>query len=317
MFKTFSYSQTLWQKFHHIYSQKLYRCIVAPNANFYLKPNDIISLRPTLLGYHEPHLEKLIKNLTPKYGDFLLDLGANVGLTSALVGKNFKTIDCVEPNEIVVNILKSNLALNIPKSNYQIHQIALGTKNETLNLTIPTDNFGGAFLNNKQNNKNNDRKPFPISKKSTQIKTKVKVKSAQIWMKNYFATISKLKYKKGIIKIDVEGYETPIIKAIIQNLPKNMSIVMITENWFKQFKPENYPATHHDINWFYIHKKKRYLHSIPFKLLGLSSSYKHELRPLTSQTNSPTTSSAKSQAKPKNPQPHDTPPSPTLPRPKP
>ena len=53
-----------------------------------LLPNDIISHRPTLFGMYEPHIEALITK-RPRRGDFLLDIGANIGMTSALVGRWF------------------------------------------------------------------------------------------------------------------------------------------------------------------------------------------------------------------------------------
>ena len=53
----------------------------------------------------------------------ILDLGANIGLTSALVRKRFKRIDCVEPNELVFNILKTNLALHLAPETYHCHLI--------------------------------------------------------------------------------------------------------------------------------------------------------------------------------------------------
>ena len=62
------------------------------NANYYLKPTDIISHRPTLFGYHEPHLEGLFELVSKTHNDFLLDIGANVGLSSVICGANFTEI---------------------------------------------------------------------------------------------------------------------------------------------------------------------------------------------------------------------------------
>ena len=33
--------------------------MIAKDANVYLKPNEVISHRPTLFGMHEPHIETL------------------------------------------------------------------------------------------------------------------------------------------------------------------------------------------------------------------------------------------------------------------
>ena len=222
-FHSFSFFEKLW----FIYSQRIHKKLVNKNANFYLKPNDIISHRPTLFGYHESLIEKLIEKTSADHPHFFLDLGANIGLTSSLVGNSFQRVDCVEPNELVFNILKTNLAINLKTNNYHCHMIGLGQKNETLNLMVPKDNFGGAFIE-----KNNDI----VSIKQTEL-------------------------SEDFLQVQVK--------------------IMNSENWFEHFPIKKFTSSTHKLSWNYFKKKKRLLHSIPFKLLGLSSSYRHELEELT------------------------------------
>ncbi|MGB1826563.1 MAG: hypothetical protein ACPHLN_08970, partial [Candidatus Puniceispirillaceae bacterium] len=87
MFERVRHRQTFFGKLWYIYGQRLHRWMIAKDANVYLKPNDIISHRPTLFGMHEPHIEALITEASATHGDFLLDIGANIGMTSALVGR--------------------------------------------------------------------------------------------------------------------------------------------------------------------------------------------------------------------------------------
>ena len=146
MFERVRHKQTFFGKLWYIYGQRLHRLMIAKNANVFMKPTDIISHRPTLFGMHEPHIEKLIAEAALTNGDFLIDLGANIGMTSALAGHHFTRVDCVEPNELVVNILKTNLAMNLPTTDHEVHAIGLGKEDGVLKLRVPADNFGGAYV---------------------------------------------------------------------------------------------------------------------------------------------------------------------------
>ena len=164
MFDELKYSQHFWEKFWYIFGLRFYRKIVSQKANFFLKPNDIISGRPTLFGYHEPHVEKFISFAAQNDNDFFLDIGANIGLTSSLVGNNFKRVDCIEPNPLIFNILKTNIALNLNGTEYHLHPVGLGHADAELTLKVPYDNFGGAFL--EQDNKLTQ---FFLEKKKIQL----------------------------------------------------------------------------------------------------------------------------------------------------
>lgn len=278
-----SHSFTFLEKIWFIYSQRIHKFLINDKANFFLKPNDIISYRPTLFGYHELLIEKLIDKANAEYSDFFLDLGANIGLTSSLVGNNFKRVDCVEPNELVFNILKTNLAMNLNLPTVQCHMVGLGKKDEKLKLVIPKDNFGGAFIS-KDNNILSIKDEAP----STEfLEVQVQIKNSKNWLKTYFSEMKNNKLTRGIIKIDVEGYEEIIFDNIVSTLPKNFEVIVIMENWFECFPVNKFKSDKHSFSWYYLKKKKRLFHSLPFKLLGLSSSYRHELVDLRETSTNP------------------------------
>jgi len=290
MFEHVRHQQGFLEKLWFIYGQRLHRWMISKHAHFYLKPNDIISHRPALFGFHEPHIEKLIKASARNYGDFLIDLGANIGLISALTGQSFKRVDCVEPNGLVANILKTNLALNLSDTNYHIHQIGLGHKQEVLRLKIPVDNFGGAFV--EQNNPQFDQNKKSAlldqrDKKSGFYEADIKIEPAGDWLEKIFAAYHKNQFYNGVIKIDVEGYEEIIFSQIIEKLPEDFSVIIIMENWFDHFPVSKFISDTHDIEWFYFKKTRRFFHSIPFKLLGLSSSYEQTIEQLMDTTPHP------------------------------
>ena len=210
-------------------------------------------------------------------------MGANIGQTSSLVGNSFQRVNCVEPNKLVFNILKTNLAINLKTDNYHCHMIGLGQKDETLNLIVPKDNFGGAFIE-----KNNDivsTKQSELSKDFLELQ--VKAMNSKNWLQNYFSIMENHKLTKGVVKIDVEGYEGIIFESLLASLPKNFELLIIMENWFEHFPIKKFTSSTHKLSWYYFKKKKRLLHSIPFKLLGLSSSYRHELEELTEFSKNP------------------------------
>jgi len=283
---SFSFQQTTSQKLRHIYKQRLYNWLVDRRANMFMKPTDIISIRPTVLGYHEPYLEAFIRSCTPKYSDFFLDIGANIGLSTIAVGQKFRKIDCVEPNPLLLNVLRTNLAINNLCNRINIHPIGLGERDQKMEMCVPHDNFGGGFLpnGNAYNDVSNaiSMRGNCITKNQT-----VEIRSAQNWFDCLFSTYINSGLNNGVIKIDVEGYEKIIFEALLSKLPTKMGVVVVMENFLDRFNGDQFTSKDHHLDWFYLAKIHRPVASIPFKLLGLSSSYRHELKPLTPNTKNP------------------------------
>ena len=120
------YQQGVLHKLFYRQAQSIHKFLIRKSGNYYLKPNDIISHRPTLFGYHEPHLETLFYQLSKTHDDFLIDIGANIGMTTVMVGHPFKSIHCVEPNTIISKILNVNVSLADMANKTTIHEIGLG-----------------------------------------------------------------------------------------------------------------------------------------------------------------------------------------------
>ena len=263
--------------------------MIAKDANVYMKPNDIISHRRTLFGMHEPHIEALIIEASATHGDFLLDIGANIGMTSALVERRFVRVDCVDPNGLVVNILKTNLAMNLSATEHEVHALGFGKEDGVLTLRVPPDNFGGAYLEDGKPQFDGEtvaRHSNQFSDRSDHLALDVVIREAGKWLDGRFAALREADLSKGVIEIDVEGYEEVIFGKIIETLPDNFSAVVAMENWFDRFPVSRFSSARHSLAWHYVRKRKRILHSIPFKLLGLSSSYDQVVAPLHDDTKS-------------------------------
>ncbi len=229
--------------FHHSYSNLEFlgirkKCVqfesITKNAaNLFVKGGDGISRNPLVFGRYEVDTEELIKAYrTNGYNNFLLDFGANIGLTSCLAGDGFDKIFCFEPNPQVFRILQTNVEITFGIDHeVTLNNFGLGDGNKQLELTIPKNNFGGAYL--KEGNtystevllgKDNIKDP---SKAYNYLN--VTIKDSKTHLNELFS--NKIPSgSRGVIKIDVEGYEPYILKAIAETLPPENSVAIIFEN---------------------------------------------------------------------------------------
>lgn len=191
----------------------------------YLKYNDNITDVWYTSGDYERHINSSIDYYAKKgYQDFFIDVGANIGLTTISNWKNFHNIYCFEPNGLVFNILKTNVAISCDKEKVKLFNVGLGLKAGKYTLKVPKHNFGGAFIQ-----ENNLQYPL-IGHQSIEnhIDVQVDIESKDFLNKNIF---NKFKAEhKGIIKIDVEGYELQVLELILSTINVD-KIVVIFENW--------------------------------------------------------------------------------------
>jgi FkbM family methyltransferase len=211
---------------------KLFSILTKNSMNIFIRGGDILSVYPQISGRYEYSIIELINYLSKKNNDFFIDIGANIGLTSVQCGKKFKKIILFEPNIFCLPILKINLEMNL-KKNYEIHQYALGKKNEKKKLYIPMKNWGGAFIKIGNYYKNFtlfQKDGFKKFNTKNYSKQTIIIKNTKIIFSEIFKKLIKEKKLKGIIKIDVEGYEKIIIQEISKILPKNLKLFIIFEN---------------------------------------------------------------------------------------
>ena len=122
------------------------------SLSLFTRGRDIISTGPVLDGVHEPALTSLIRKYAQDgYSDFLIDIGANIGLTSCQNGDSFREVHMYEPNWMCCNILEVKSKIAITSSEFEIHKYGLGKENKTCTLTIPRHNWGGGFIKDAGN----------------------------------------------------------------------------------------------------------------------------------------------------------------------
>ena len=188
----------------------------------YLKYRDSITDIWYIFGDYERHINNAIDYYTKKdYQDFFIDVGANIGLTTILNWKKFDNLYCFEPNDLVFNILKTNIAISCDKEKVKIFNVGLGLKRGKYMLKVPKHNFGGAFI--QENNLQ-----YQFDKAENHIDVQVNIESEDFLNENIFNTFKA--EHKGIIKIDVEGYELEVLELILNTINVN-KVIIIFENW--------------------------------------------------------------------------------------
>ncbi len=71
----------------------IFRKITKNSLQLFLRGKDIISVSPQTCGFHELGLTTLISSIAENgASDFLIDIGANIGLTSCQNGNDFKRV---------------------------------------------------------------------------------------------------------------------------------------------------------------------------------------------------------------------------------
>ena len=174
---------------------------------------DLADFIPQYL-YHfhvwEPHISVAIQTLL-RPGETFCDIGANIGyytlLASSLVGPQGRVI-AIEPSRLSIARLQRNLSLNSP-SNVRVVPAAVSSERGTVSI-------------------------YRRSKTNTGMDTTVptqgadKVCEAECYMLSEILTDEE-RSRLGIIKIDIEGGEPPILRQLIGQLdayPRHFHILV-------------------------------------------------------------------------------------------
>lgn len=222
---------------------RFFRRLTKHSSRLFLKAGDVISVGPQISGEHEPVLSGFIRKCAEDgHGDFLIDIGANIGLISCQTGAYFDVVHMFEPNPLCVQILSVNAAISLDQERFHIHPVGIGTTQSDLTLTVPKNNWGGAFLKNNDNIYTEEmlaqKDGFSSFDSANYFEVTVKIVDGIKKLTELFAELHANGKKSGVIKIDVEGLETPILNAIALTLPDDVKAIIAFENWNKNFDPE-------------------------------------------------------------------------------
>jgi FkbM family methyltransferase len=133
-----------------------------------------------------------------KNKNLALDIGANVGLWSSDLVKEFKQVIAFEPVTEFIECYKKNVLAN----NYTMHNVALGSAESFINMNIVEGNTGHSHI---------DTTSFGVG--SIPLKTLDSFNLSGIDM----------------IKIDVEGFEEEILAGAFDTIKRNKPVIVVEQ----------------------------------------------------------------------------------------
>ena len=221
----------------------LFGKLTRDSSDLFFRGRDIISVRSQITGVWEPTLTELIAHFADSgHDDFLIDIGANIGLVSSQSGNRFKHVHMFEPNPHCCNLIEVNtaIALNVPKT---LHRYGLGDCDKTCELTVPKHNWGGAFVDDGANAYDKAtlaaKDGFAAYSEANYFNVAIEIKDGTKALAAVFADLLAKGLTRGVIKIDVEGYEPVVLKGIAAAIPPEIGVVIVLESWDRNFPMES------------------------------------------------------------------------------
>lgn len=244
MNKNYYSKESLIQRLILRKKETLFKWLTSNSLPLFLRGRDVISVAPQIYGYYEIRIKDLIEHYAKNgYGDFLIDIGANIGLSTCQSGDYFKEVHCYEPNPNCFNILMVNTKISLNKCKVYLNKFGLDSEDATNTLYVPRGNWGGGFIHDENNSYDDDE----LGSKDGYTKLDLEkydampilIQSAPNKLKELFLSLIEKNLLNGFIKIDVEGYEPLILKSIAQVIPDNLKVIILFECFTKNLSPEN------------------------------------------------------------------------------
>jgi FkbM family methyltransferase len=232
--------KTIWSILYRFIRYRLFYLLSKDALPVFIRGGDIISAGPIINGSHDPHVNEILKIFSSEgYNDFLIDIGANIGLTTSSVGNSFKKVILFEPNSLCLGILETNVAISLLNVPYEIRRYGLGNKSGKVLMKIPRNNWGGAYVVSDENLYSSqtlmDKDNYNQENLNEYLTLEIEIRDGESEFQNLFSELMSSGNINGSIKIDVEGFEYVILKSIIALMPDEMGFSIIFENWSDDF----------------------------------------------------------------------------------
>jgi len=101
-------------------------------------------------------------------------------------------------------------------------------------LRIPKHNWGGAFIHRENSYPDqvlSTKDGFSTISDGNYILVDVSIKSTSVELARVFFELVANNLTRGVIKIDVEGYEEKILSHIVDIIPSSMECFVVLESW--------------------------------------------------------------------------------------
>jgi FkbM family methyltransferase len=216
--------------------QRIGQWLMKDSLPMFVRGGDSITLDPLVNGHWEPVLKDFLRTAAGAgFDGFLLDIGANIGLTSCQCGDFFREVCMFEPNPEIFPILELNTRLMLRSCRARAFNVGLGPVSMKSKLNIPCHNWGGAFIHDGFNAYSDGLFAKRHLVRELDVKTyrqvEVQIEAAADLCPGLFAEFSRAGLTTGVIKLDTEGYEKAILESVAPLLPADFSIVIVFENW--------------------------------------------------------------------------------------
>lgn len=240
--KQFEYAISNLEFMMQDFKESLFKKVTRDSVPLFLRGKDTINITPSVVGRHEVDVEEVILwAANSGHQDFLIDIGANIGLTSCLCGNKFKNVFCYEPNPLAFKILEVNTKVALGADcNVQLFNFAIGSEDSVVDLIIPKNNWGGAYIvqGNSYDEKTLLKKDgYSSFDPDNYLRESVTIRPGADVLKNIFEALASKGGTRGVIKIDAEGYEIQILQALSEAVrlhAAGFEMVVVFENQQKQ-----------------------------------------------------------------------------------
>lgn len=137
--------------------------------------------------YHK--IEAVLRHQPAARRRVCLDIGAHVGLWAMWLTEAFALVHSFEPVPLHANLFERNVEM----AKARLHRVALGRESGSVSVTVPLQQTGGAHVATPQASSDAD---------------------SETWHGVPMVTLDSLNIADvDLIKIDVEGYELPVIEG--------------------------------------------------------------------------------------------------------
>ena len=236
------YVETLTQKWWQQAKERVFVWLTRTSSPLFLRAGDAISIAPQVTGFHEKRICDLMQYYASKgFNDFFVDIGANIGLNTCQSGHLFKEVHCFEPNPDCFAVLALNTKGVLDSAKVHLHPYGLGTEDGRAQMRVPKKKLGGGFIHDRNNAYTDEQL---LSKDGSSAfdtnnfnMLEISVKSAHQELSTLFRALQSHHLCRGFIKIDVEGYESVIVRALSASLPPGFEIVILFECFDRKIDP--------------------------------------------------------------------------------
>lgn len=184
-------------------------------------------------------------------GKTFVDIGAHCGTFSIVLGKVFDKIVAFEPEIHTYNILCGNMALHNLSHRSRCYNVALADKDSDITY-VKLDDIGGNNYCYTETDELAKRYWFVAGQERISMKART--------LDSY--NLDNI----GLIKIDVEGFETKVLQGSVETLKRNGYPPIIVESWRAESCGENETT---EIGQFYKKTQNglfEFVHSIGYEI---------------------------------------------------